>query len=127
MAAKSMHTYIVKRNGEHLNIVQAETSVNHVDVAISSPTIAAMLRDLLQAGLLSLEEDAKAELAKHPTLYRFGDAPKARADGFGTFVTMAQGTESEVTAQFLGKNVALVVGAAVYCAPGHHEYGVFAR
>ncbi|MNG34421.1 hypothetical protein D3C84_1208980 [compost metagenome] len=66
-------------------------------------------------------------LATHPTLYGFGEAPKARADGFALFVTLAQGTEGEVNAKYLGQGVALVVGAAVYGAPGHHEYGVFAR
>ncbi|KZN20434.1 MULTISPECIES: hypothetical protein [Pseudomonas] len=127
MPGKTAHHYVVKRNGEHLNINQANSSVNEIDVSLSSPTIVAMLRDLECAGLMTLTDDAKAELATHPTLYRFGDAPKAREDGFALFVTLTQGTESEVNERYLGKGYALVVGAAVYGAPGHHEYGVFAR
>lgn len=127
MASKSAHHYVVKRNGEHLNIAQANAAVCELNVALSSPTIVAMLRDLENAGLLTLPFDAKAVLETHPRLYGFGEALRARQDGFALFVTMARGTEDEVNAQYLGKGVALVVGAAVYGAPGHHEYGVFAR
>lgn len=127
MPGKSAHHYMVKRNGEYLGIEQAKASVREINVVLASPTIVAMLRDLESAGLLTITEDAKAELAKHPTMYRFGEAPKARAEGFECFVTITKGTEEEVIEQYRGKSVALVVGAALYGAPGQHEYGVFAR
>lgn len=127
LPTETKHAYTIKRNGEYLNITQAKNDPKQVKVVLSSLTIVSMLRDLELVGLITLGDPAKAELAKQPTLYRFGEGLKARADGFQTFVTMAQGTEVDVTAEYAGKSVALVVGAAIYGAAGHHQYGVFTR
>jgi hypothetical protein len=127
LPTEKKHAYTIKRNGESLCITQAKSDAKQIKVELKSLTIVSMLRDLEFVGLITLEEHAKAELAKQPTLYRFGEGLKARADGFQTFVTMAQGTEVDVTVEYAGKSVALVVGAAIYGAAGHHQYGVFTR
>lgn len=124
---ETKHAYTIRRNGDYLDIIQEKTGAKKLKVELTNLTRVCMMRDLDVVGLIILDTPAKEELANQPTLYRFGEGLKARADGFQTFVTMDQGTELDVTTKYAGKSVALVVGAAVYGAAGHHQYGVFTR
>ncbi len=62
-----------------------------------------------------------------PTVYDFGFAPQAKADGWGPIQTLFHGTEAEAQAEYMGKDVALVKGATVFRSDDAFEFAVMAR
>lgn len=59
-------------------------------------------------------------------LYEFGEAPKAKADGFGRIITTFRGTETEARIAYMNTNVALVRGAPLSGQDGFFEFAVMA-
>lgn len=57
-------------------------------------------------------------------LYEFGEAPVAKADGFGKIITCFRGTENEAQKAYLKTNVALVRGPSLHGQADAFEFAV---
>ena len=57
-------------------------------------------------------------------LYEFGEAPKAKTDGFGRIITCFRGTEEEACIAYLNSNVALIRGAMLHGQVDSFEFAI---
>lgn len=57
-------------------------------------------------------------------MYEFGEAPKAKTDGFGRIITCFRGTEKEACTAYLNSNVAIIRGAMLHGQVDSFEFAV---
>lgn len=60
-------------------------------------------------------------------IYEFGQAPLAKAEGYGTFRETLDGTRASVLSQVQGRDCVLVCGAKLAFAVDSYEFGVFEK